>query len=98
MILEDLTADKLPSYAFYTSIDLLSITNCKFGTIERKAFPINDIGNATLTNVTVNLMESEAFQNSALINNLQMTRCNIHELQSDAIMSVVQNIIIEQSE
>ncbi|XP_026810755.1 uncharacterized protein LOC113552205 [Rhopalosiphum maidis] len=98
MILEDLTSDKLPSYAFYTSIDMLSITNCKFGTIERKAFPINDIGNATLTNVTVNLLESEAFQNSTLINNLRIIRCIIHEMQSDAIMSAIQSIIIEQSE
>ncbi|XP_025203959.1 uncharacterized protein LOC112600850 [Melanaphis sacchari] len=98
MILEDLTANRLPSYAFYTSIDVLSITNCKFDTIERKAFPLNDIGNVTLTNVTVNLVESEAFQNSALINNLRMTRCIIHEMQNDAIMSAVQNIIIEESE
>lgn len=97
MILENLNAEKLPSYAFYTSIDMLSITNCTFGTIERKAFPINDIGNATLTNVTVDRLESEAFQNSTLISNLRMIGCVIREMQSDAIMSVVQSISIEQS-
>ncbi|XP_015365160.1 PREDICTED: uncharacterized protein LOC107162670 [Diuraphis noxia] len=97
MILEDLNSEKLPSYAFCTSIDMLSITNCTFGTIERRAFPINDIGNATLTNVTVDHLESEAFQSSTLISNLRMYRCVIQEMQSDSIMSVVQSIIIEQS-
>jgi len=97
MILENLNAEKLPSYAFYTPIDILSITNCTFGTIERKAFPINEIGNATLTNVTVDRVEGEAFQNSTLISNLRMTRCVIREMQSHAIMSVVQSIVIEQS-
>eukprot|EP00102_Acyrthosiphon_pisum_P007590 XP_003242829.1 PREDICTED: uncharacterized protein LOC100572035 [Acyrthosiphon pisum] len=97
MILENLNAEKLPSYAFYTSIDMLLITNCTFGTIERKAFPINDIGNATLTNVTVDRVEGEAFQHSTLISNLRMIRCVIREMQSHAIMSGVQSIVIEQS-
>lgn len=98
VLLEDLTADKLPSHAFITTIDQLSITNCTFGTIERNAFPVNTIGNVTLTNVTVDRIEGEAFQHSSFITNLRMTGCRVREMETNAVMSAVQSIYIEQSQ
>lgn len=98
VLLEDLTADKLPSHAFITTIDQLSITNCTFGTIERNAFPVNTIGNVTLTNVTVDRLEGEAFQHSSFITNLRMTGCRVREMETNAVMSAVQSIHIERSQ
>lgn len=98
MVLEKLTAKKLPSHAFITTIDSLSISDCTFGSIEPKAFPVNLMVNATLTNVTVAKVESQAFQNLSFITNLRIIGCRVEEMEKEAITAVVQSIHIEQSE
>lgn len=96
--MEDLSADKLPSHAFVTAIDVLLITNCKFGSIEAKAFPIYKMGYATLTNVTVDRMKSLAFQSSSLIENLRIIGCHIRVMETHAIMTVVDSLHIERTQ
>jgi hypothetical protein len=96
--MENLSMDKLPSHAFVTAIDVLLITNCKFGSIEAEAFPIYKMGYATLTNVTVDRIKSFAFQNSSLIKNLQIIECHIQEMESYAIMPVVTSLHIERTQ
>lgn len=96
--MENLSADKLPSHAFVTAIDVLLITNCKFGSIEAEAFPIYQMGYATLNNVTVDQMKSFAFQNSSLIKNLRIIECHIREIEKNAIMPVVTTLHIERTQ
>ncbi|XP_050541439.1 uncharacterized protein LOC126905605 [Daktulosphaira vitifoliae] len=98
IIIENVFLDVIPSSAFVTSISSMLIRNCSIGLISREAFPKTMFTNITLVHTTIGRIESHAFRESAIMDNLRMTRCRVQNLEKGAIMAAVTDIFFEQSE
>lgn len=93
---ENVTIPEISSNAF-PILSELRIVSCNIRVIRSKAFGALDISSISIENTSIQHVENGAFSEQSLLNNLRLDHVYLKTLDSNAILSGINNLSIQHS-
>lgn len=95
--LKNITISELPEQTFGSSAAAITMERVDVQALRSRSFSANTYNTVMAINCSFHLIESKAFAQKSLINNLHFYGCKIHQFASNALQSAVASLNISHS-